>query len=354
MGDSDTIKAGGGSRAMIVFAAFVLVALGMNAAAEIIVPFLAAIFVAVVTLPLTGLLVKAGLPRWVAATIVFVAVVLVTIGTAVAVITAATSFATELPLYEDLLRAKIGEWVNWAQEHGIKVTTAQVDDFLDPARLFPFVQAVLASMITLVKSTFFVLLTFVFILLEAAGIPGKMKAISRDPDGDLSRWTAMLWDLQVYLGVKTCTSLTTGVIAGLGCWMLGVPYPVIFGVIAFVLNYVPALGSIIAAIPAIVLALLLNGVGNAALVALLYLAINVGIGSLLEPQIMGRRMGLSPLVVFLSLVFWGFILGPVGMFLSVPLTMIVKILLEGTEDLQWLGILLGPGGNAALKAAKRR
>ena len=78
-------------------------------------------------------------------------------------------------------------------------------------------------------------------------------------------------------------------------------------------------------------------------ITFLYLAINIGIGSLTEPRIMGRRMGLSPLVVFLSLVFWGFILGPVGMFLSVPLTMIVKILLEGTEDLSWIAVILGPG-----------
>ena len=163
----------------------------------------------------------------------------------------------------------------------------------------------------------------------------------------------MLKDLQGYLAVKTFTSLTTGTIAGLGCLVLGVPYPLIFGLIAIVLNYVPALGSIIAAIPAIILALLLNGWENAMFVLMVYLAVNVTIGNLLEPQIMGRRMGLSPLVVFLSLVFWGFILGPVGMFLSVPVTMIVKILLEGTEDLRWLGVILGPGGASAITSATR-
>ena len=101
--------------------------------------------------------------------------------------------------------------------------------------------------------------------------------------------------------------------------------------------------AIIASIPAILVALVLEGVGTAIGVAILYLFINISIGSLTEPRIMGRRMGLSPLVVFLSLVFWGYILGPVGMFLSVPLTMIVKILLEGTEDLKWVAVVLGPG-----------
>ena len=352
MGELETTNSGRGGHAFIVIAAFVVVAAGMREAAEIIVPFLAALFVAVVTLPPTALLVRLGLPRWASALIVFLIVLLVAVGTTTAVATAATGFASELPLYEEMLRTKLKEWVLWMQEKGIEVTLDQIDDILDPSVLFPFVQQALASLIGLVKSTFFVLLTVVFILMEATVIPGKIRAIANRPDENLSRWQRVLKDLQGYLAVKTCSSLTTGILAGFGCLALGVPYPLIFGLIAFVLNYVPALGSIIAAIPAVILALLLNGWVNAMWVTALYLAINVTIGNLLEPQILGRRMGLSPLVVFLSLVFWGFILGPVGMFLSVPLTMIVKILLEGTEDLRWLGVILGPGGAAAIKAAQ--
>ena len=336
----------------MILAAFVIVAGGMRLASEIIVPFLAAIFVAVVSLPPTTLLVKLGMRRWVAALTVFAFVFLAAIGTTTAVATAATAFATELPEYETLLRLKIQENVTWLQERGVEISMAQVEDILDPSRLFPFLSSVLASLLGLVRSTLFVLLTVIFILMEATVIPGKIRAITENPDEDLARWQKVLRDLQGYLAVKTYTSLTTGLLAGFGCWVLGVPYPVIFGLVAFVLNYVPALGSIIAAIPAVLLALILNGVVNALFVAALYAAINISIGNLLEPRIMGRRMGLSPLVVFLSLVFWGFVLGPVGMFLSVPLTMIVKILIEGTEDLRWLGVLLGPGGEAAIDAMK--
>lgn len=353
MAELENVKTGRGGHAFIVIAAFIVVAAGMREASEIIVPFLAALFVAVVTLPPTALLVRLGLPRWASALIVFFIVLLVAIGTTTAIATAATGFASELPLYEEMLRAKVKEWVTWMQEKGIKVSMEQVDDILDPSVLFPYIQQALTSLVGLVKSTFFVLLTVVFILMEATVIPGKIRAIADRPDEDLSRWQRVLKDLQVYLAVKTCSSLTTGILAGVGCLILGVRYPLILGLFAFVLNYVPALGSIIAAIPAIILALLLEGWGTAVLVLILYLAINISIGNLLEPQIMGRRMGLSPLVVFLSLVFWGFILGPVGMFLSVPLTMIVKILLEGTEDLRWLGVILGPGGSAAIKAAQR-
>ena len=352
MGELESTKQGRGGHAVIILAAFVVVSAGMREASEIIVPFLAAIFVAVVTLPPTALLVRMGLPRWASALIVFLIVLLVAIGTTTAIATAATSFASELPLYEEMLRSKLKEWVLWLQAKGVDVTLDQIDDILDPSVFFPYIRAALSSLVGLLQSTFFVLLTVVFILMEATVIPSKIKAIANRPDEDLSRWRKVLKDLQAYLVVKTFTSLTTGILAGFGCLALGVPYPLIFGLIAFVLNYVPALGSIIAAIPAIILALLLNGWVNAMLVLGLYLAINVSIGNLLEPQIMGRRMGLSPLVVFFSLVFWGFILGPVGMFLSVPLTMIVKILLEGTEDLRWLGVILGPGSSAAIQAAR--
>ena len=103
------------------------------------------------------------------------------------------------------------------------------------------------------------------------------------------------------------------------------------------------MGSILAAIAPVMLALIEGGTGRALAVAIVFLVINISLGNLLEPYLMGRRLGLSTLVVFLSLIFWGWVWGPVGMLLSVPLTMIVKIMLENTEDLAWIAVLLGSG-----------
>ena len=328
-----------GTRAFVSLAAFVIVAGGMKMAASIVVPILAAIFIAVISVPPTAALVRLGIRRWLAAMIVFLVVMLVGLAAAAIVASTATSFAQELPTYEKLL-----------QEKGADITLDQVDDILDPARLFPYIQQTLAALVGLLQSTVFVLLTVIFILMEATVVPDKIRSINdafggKIGEGDeaVVRWRRVLGDLQGYLVVKTYTSAVTGLLAGLGCWFFGVPYPMVLGLIAFVLNYVPSLGSIIASVPAVLLALVLEGVGPAIGVAMVYLVINISIGSITEPRIMGRRMGLSPLVVFLSLVFWGFILGPVGMFLSVPLTMIVKILLEGTEDLHWIAVILGSG-----------
>ena len=379
MSEAIPSRRGTGGQTMMVLAAFVVVVAGMKAASSIVVPILAAIFVAVVSLPPTAMLVRLGIRRWLATLTVFFVVMLFGLAAAAIFTTTATALAEEIPQYQELLQVKIDSAVEWLESRGLKlggnpeaavaasdtasnaseastaieepasesttVGVAQISQLTDLDVLFPYIQRTLNTLVGLLQDTVFVLLTVVFILMEVTAIPTKVRMIASQSAGEdtLERWRHVLSDLQGYLVVKTFTSAATGLIAGVGCWMLGLPYAIVFGLIAFVLNYVPSLGSIIAAIPPILVALVLEGVGTALGVTFLYLSINIGIGSLTEPRIMGRRMGLSPLVVFLSLVFWGFILGPVGMFLSVPLTMIVKILLEGTEDLSWIAVILGPG-----------
>ena len=156
-----------------------------------------------------------------------------------------------------------------------------------------------------------------------------------------------------YLVIKTVASLGTGVAIGLWFAMLGVDYPMLWGLLAFLLNYVPNIGSIIAAVPAVLFAAVQLGPGAALWSAAGYLAVNILVGSIVEPRFMGRGLGLSALVVLLSLVFWGWVLGPVGMFLSVPLTMMIKIALDSRPDTHWIAVLLGPEGTAADELAAR-
>ena len=157
----------------------------------------------------------------------------------------------------------------------------------------------------------------------------------------MGRFRGFIESFNRYLALKTLFSLATGVVIGIWLAVLGVDFALLWGLLAFLLNFVPNIGSIIAAIPAIFLAFIQLGWGPALLTCLGYIVVNVVFGSILEPKFMGRRLGLSTLVVFLSLVFWGWVLGPVGMVLSVPLTMIVKIAMESNEDTRWIAILLG-------------
>ncbi len=148
-------------------------------------------------------------------------------------------------------------------------------------------------------------------------------------------------EIKRYMAIKTVISLLTGVFIGFWLWMLGVDYPLMWGLLAFLLNYVPNIGSFIAAIPAVLLAFVQLGLIKAGLTGLGFVVVNVVFGNVIEPRFMGKGLGLSTLVVFLSLVFWGWVLGPVGMLLSVPITMTIKIALEASEETRWIAILLG-------------
>jgi len=184
-------------------------------------------------------------------------------------------------------------------------------------------------------------LTVIFILLEAAGFPAKLRAISGGSGNSLARFEKVTENVQHYMALKTLTSLLTGVTITIALTIIGVDFPLLWGLVAFILNFVPNIGSIIAAVPAVLLAFIQLGLGAVLWTGTAYLVVNMLVGQVLEPRLMGRGLGLSTLVVFISLVFWGWVLGPVGMFLSVPLTMTVKIALDSDERTRWLAILLG-------------
>ena len=168
-------------------------------------------------------------------------------------------------------------------------------------------------------------MALMFLMTETATFARKMKAVE-GKDGSLSgRVDAIIANVRRYISIKTSVSLATGVL------------------IAFLLNYVPNIGLLIAAIPAVLLALIQFGIPTAIGVGSIFLVVNQVLGTLIEPRLQGRGLGLSPLVVFVSLVFWGWVFGPVGMFLSAPLTMIVKIAIESDPDTEWVAVMLGPG-----------
>jgi predicted PurR-regulated permease PerM len=122
---------------------------------------------------------------------------------------------------------------------------------------------------------------------------------------------------------------------------MGVDYYLLWGLLAFLLNYIPTIGSFFALLPPALLALIQFGIVEAIVVVIVFVIINTLIGNIIEPRFMGKGLGLSTLVVFLSLIFWGWVLGPVGMLLSVPLTITIKIALDSSEETRWLAILLG-------------
>ncbi len=328
------------SRMLMVAAATVIVIAGMKQAAPLLVPFLLSVFIAVLCLPPMAAMQKRGLGTGLSLLIVISGVAIVAVALAWLIGSSIDAFSQNLPQYQSKISAMWGQLLSSLQARGVITPGQFASDNLDPSAAMKLVARILAGFGNVLANSFLIFLTVVFILLEAASFDRKMQRIGLSGDRDCIR-TEFVNRLRQYMSIKTTMSALTGVLVTLLLWALGVDYPVLWGVIAFMLNYVPNIGSIIAAAPAIMLAAVQLDANTAMLTAVGYVVINVIVGNVIEPRFMGQGLGLSTLVVFLSLVFWGWILGPVGMLLSVPLTVSVKLALDSNPDTRWLGTLLG-------------
>ena len=184
------------------------------------------------------------------------------------------------------------------------------------------------------------MLTVAFILLEVSSFPKKLRAILGDPEQVFPRFTRFVVDMKRYMVLKTLINLAAGILIAAWMFILGVQYPILWGTLAFLLHYIPNIGSVIAVIPAALMALVQLGMGSALLVVAGNVFIGFIIGNVIEPRLMGRRLGLSTLVVFLSLIFWGSLLGVIGAILCIPLTMTLKFAFESNESTLWIALLL--------------
>ncbi|MCV6628013.1 MAG: AI-2E family transporter [Cellvibrionaceae bacterium] len=331
----------GVSRFILISAAFVVVVAGMRAAEAILVPFLLSLFIAVVCSPLLLWLKKRGLPNGLAIVSIIIIIVAIVGGISAVVGSSVAEFRQDIPLYQERLMTMFQGLIKKLQTLGIDLEASALTESIDPGAALRIAGNTLASFGNIMTEAFLILLTVIFIMAEEVGFSDKLKVAKKTSGiGAINRFTE---SVNHYMAIKMWISLLTGGLVLVWLLILGVDYPFMWALLAFLLNFVPSLGSILAAIPAVLLALVQLGPLSAALTGAGYLAVNTIVGNGIEPRVMGRGLNLSALVVFLSLVFWGWVLGPVGMLLSVPLTMTVKIALESNKDTYWIGVLLGSG-----------
>lgn len=327
-----------GSRFLFVAACLVVVVHGLRLASPVLLPFSLALFLAILSVPLMLGLQKRGVPRPIAVLLSVLAIVAVLSVVIFLATESLSQFQAAVPKYRKQLEGLLTGAVHWLVERGVPVAEDLPLSLIDPGAVIDLAQGTVARLATVLSSTFLVLLIMVFMLAEASSFPDKLRFLLGER-ADLGRFRKIVGEVQQYLGIKTGVSLVTGILAGIWTAFLGIDFPILWGIVAFALNYIPTIGSIIAAIPPVILGLF-GGLGDAFLVMIGYVAINVALGNILEPTLQGRQFGISTLVVILSLVFWGWVWGPMGMLLSVPLTMILKIALENTDDLRWVAVLL--------------
>ena len=344
---SEAVKPQRGVRILFVLAGIVIVAWGINAAQSLLVPFLVAIFLAVLGASPMLWLQRRKVPSVLAVLIVILGMMGSLLLVSMLVGTSISGFSQSLPAYQSRLESMMTAVTAWISSKGLTVPDAVLSEYVNPGAAMRLVAGMLSGFGSALTNVFLILVTVIFILLEASDFPIKLRNVLGDPTTMISQFGRIANDIRRYLAIKTLISLATGVIITIWLAVIGVDFPLLWGLLAFLLNYVPNLGSIIAAVPAVLLALIQLGFGQALLAAGGYVVVNVVMGNAIEPRVMGRGLGLSTLVVFLSLVVWGSLLGPVGMILSVPITMTLKIALESSEDTRWIAVMLGTGAASA-------
>ena len=335
-----------GSSPLINIAALIIIIAGLIYAKTIITPFLLALFISIVCEQPITWLEKRRLPRWLALIIVLFGMIFLFSGFTFLIGETVSSFSGNLSKYESTLTDLSNSFIQFLNEKGYKIHQDQIFNLVQPAKILEFTAGALNKLISMMGNTFLIFLIVLFTLTEFSSFAIKAKAILLGSDKSVSYFSTILQNIRHYLGIKTLICLLTGILVYLALLIIGVDYPLLWALIAALMNYIPNIGSIIAAVPAVLFALIQLGVGGAIWTLASFMVVNNVLGNFIEPRIMGKGLGLSTLVVFLSLLFWGFIFGTVGMFLSVPFTMTIKIILEQNEKTKWIALLLGTPSEA--------
>jgi len=330
------------AQVMVLLAAFVIVVAGMKAAEAIIVPFILSAFIAIIASPPYFWFQSKGIPKFISLLLVILVFLFFVLLVGYLIGASVNDFTSKLDFYEEKLSTQIDALSSWLISTGINKEEINVKNLINPGAVFQVLSNALNEISGLFANGFLILLTVIFMLLEVASLPVKLKKISSDPDKSITRLQSITSNINKYIGIKTAISLITGMLVTVFLTILGVDYAILWGVLAFVLNYIPTIGSIIALIPAVLLTLVQLGFVEALIALAGYIIINTIMGNILEPKFMGKGLGLSTLVVFVSILFWGWVFGPIGMLLSVPLTITIKIILDYSDETKWISILLGP------------
>ncbi|AII15370.1 putative autoinducer 2 transporter [Campylobacter iguaniorum] len=325
---------------LISVASFVIIAAGLSAASAIMVPFLLAVFIAIVVSPVLGFMERLKVRKSLAFIMLISAFILVLwfLGSVVSV--ALNGFSASLPEYQAQLKAFMDEAVAWLNSYEIIKINSFVIDSIDTNKIFATTSTVLRQTSEIVTKSFLVFLLVIFMLVETQVFKDKVEYFSKKHNSAHDIVNNFISNLKRYLAIKTVSSIATGLILWGVLVYFGVPYAPLWAVVAFILNYIPTIGSIIAAIPALLMALIANDLSTVVWLSAIYLIVNIAIGNFIEPKFLGSGLGISTLVVILSLLFWGFLLGIGGMFLAVPLTMSIKIALNENPKTKFLAILL--------------
>lgn len=326
---------------LIGTAAIVVIIAGINLAQSVVVLLLISVFLALLGTPAVLWLKEKRLPSIIAVLIVMTVMVIILILIGAQIVTSISNFSDELPLLQSSIKEQLLELSVFLKSKGFSGTQKLLMNYINPEALIKLTAGLVSGLSSVISNLLLILLTVTFILLEVSSFPKKLRTILGNPEQIFPRFTKYVVDMKRYMIIKTLINLAAGILIAIWMYMLGVQFPILWGFLAFLLHYIPNIGGVISAIPAALLALVQLGMGSALLVVAGNILVGFIIGNVIEPRLMGNKLGLSTLVVFLSLIFWGSMLGLVGAILCIPLTITLKFAFESNKRTEWIGVLLG-------------
>jgi len=329
-----------------IFASLVIITAGVMYAQSFVNSMLLAIFLSIVCAQPIIWMQKRKVPSGIAILIVLLGIVAIFIGFADIIGNSVSSFSQDAYIYEQRLEQIWAGFMQFFNERGIDISTDRLTEIIAPGKVMGYTAGALGQLGGVMSNLFTIFFLMLFLLMELDSFSIKTRAIAANSNISINYLNSIGKSIRHYLSIKTVTSFLTGLIIWIGLLIVGVDYAIIWALIAFLLNFIPNIGSIMAAVPAVMFALIQLGAGGAFWTIVIFVSVNMIVGNLVEPKIMGKGLGLSTFIVFVALIFWGFVLGTVGMFLSVPLTMAIKIMLEQKPSTKWLAVLLGTDEDA--------
>src|SRR4051812_23593027 len=338
---------------LVTIAALVIVLAAIRSAPDLVLPFLLAVFISIIADAPISWLGRKGVPGALSIIIVIVALIVLSFGATMVLTASIQDFSNNLPVYQAGLETSFANIKPALARIGIKVPDNGPASLIDPAVAMSLANSLFVSITQLLSNAALIGMFVILMLLESSEISRKIDIIRDDEGKSRANVARFVRNTKQYMAMKAAICLAEGILIFAGMTVLGVNDAILWGFLTFVLNFIPTIGLILAAIPTILLAWLQLGPRSAIYAAICFLAVNIVVGNIIEPRVMGRGMGLSTLVIFLSLIFWGWLLGPVGMVLSVPLTMLAKFWAETDENTRWIAVLLSSGSEIqALSKAK--
>lgn len=329
-------------KTVLVLAALVVIIAGLREAGGFFLPMLAALFLAVISAPVVRFLEqRARMPEALAILLTLLLDVGLVVGFGALLWTSFTGFAEAIPAYQVALNSLALSIVDALRSWNVPVEPELLDELRSAGAVMGVVGDLVHELTQLVSNAVMVLLLLGFLLFETRGAREKLQILLGRANPHIEKTAVAAYEVQRYLVVKTVLSVLTGVLTG--CWMavMRLDFPLLWGLVAFLLNYIPSLGPALSLVPPVLVALLTLGPGGAAAVAAGHLSIGFVIGNVLEPRMMGQALGLSTLVVFVSMFFFFWLWGPVGALFAAPIAMLLRSTLEVSEETRWMAVLLG-------------